>query len=291
MAKKKVQNIPVFDLPGNRQFSFFNVNSEQKKHQYEPHRHNFYEIIFYRRVNGFQLIDFEEFEVQPGTWTFLSPGQVHQFHTGYMEGVILTFSAHFLLRSPEDRSFIRNNLLFHHPEYHPSFMVNADDGAVMQSILDLMEKEYNRGNCSPDILHGYLRLLLENADRAFRSTRMPVSVRDPRLLNRTRQIISLVEKNYHRHHNVTFYAEAMRLTPKRANEISKEGTGITIMSLVHRRITLEAKRMIGYSDKSIKEISFNLGFEDPAYFSRFFKKNTGESPEVFRSKCSNSTRV
>lgn len=291
MPHKKVQNIPVFELPGNRQFSFFTINSRQKKHQYEPHRHNFYEVIFYRKVNGFQLIDFEEFEVRNDTWTFLSPGQVHQFHTGEMEGVILTFSAHFLLRSPEDRSFIRNNLLFHHPEYHPSFTVNGADGAVMQSILDLMEKEYHRENSSPDILHGYLRLLLENADRAFRSSRMAVAVHTPRLLNRTRQIIALVEKNYHRHHNVTFYAEAMRLTPKRANEISKEGTGRTIMSLVHRRITLEAKRMIGYSDKSIKEISFSLGFEDPAYFSRFFKKNTGESPEVFRSKCSNSTRV
>lgn len=290
MPKRNIKDIPIFDLPGNRPFSLFHIGPGHRLNQYEPHRHSFYEIIFYRSVQGRQLIDFDEHDIAPGTWTFLSPGQVHQFRTEQMEGIILTFSGHFLVRNQEERSFVRSNLLFHHPEYHPSFRAGGEDAAVMESLLQLMEKEYNREEASGEILHSYLRLLLEMADRAFRSSGIPLSAKDPRLLERTKQIIGLVENNYQRHHNVSFYADAMRLTPKRANEISKEGIGITIMSLVHRRLTLEAKRMIGYSDKSIKEISFNLGFEDPAYFSRFFKKKTGESPETFRLKCSNSTR-
>lgn len=196
MSRKDMQNIPVFELPGNRQFSFFRVTSAHKKHQYQPHRHNFYEVIFYRHAGGYQLVDFEELKVEPDTWTFLSPGQVHQFMTEHMEGVILTFSSDFLVRSSEDRSFAKNNLLFHHPEYHSSFSIRGEDALVMQSLLDLMEKEYLRSDRSDEILYTYLRLLLEMADRAFRSVQMPVSARNPRLLDRTRQIIGLVEKTF-----------------------------------------------------------------------------------------------
>ena len=76
----------------------------------------------------------------------------------------------------------------------------------------------------------------------------------------------------------------MNLSPKRLNEITRKMLGKTITQLIHDRILLEAKRELIFSGRSIKEISYELGFEDPAYFSRFFKKQSGFSPTHFRKK-------
>jgi AraC-like DNA-binding protein len=101
---------------------------------------------------------------------------------------------------------------------------------------------------------------------------------------RIKTLFDLIEHNFITKRDACFYASQLSITPKRLNEILKDKIGMTLTKILHFRLILEAKREIGYSDKNFKEIAFALGFNEQAYFSRFFKKQTGITPATFRQK-------
>lgn len=97
-------------------------------------------------------------------------------------------------------------------------------------------------------------------------------------------LFSIVNKFYRSEKKVSFYANRVGLSPKRLNEILSHTTGSTLTAILHYNLITHAKREIGYGDKNFKQIAFELGFSEQAYFSRFFKRHTGLSPEAFRRK-------
>ena len=98
------------------------------------------------------------------------------------------------------------------------------------------------------------------------------------------KLFQLIEAHYKKERNADFYSNRLSLTLKRVNEITKKQLGKTVTRLLHDRLLLEAKREINFGKRSHKEIAYLLGFDDPAYFSRFFKKRTGITPEQFKIK-------
>jgi len=92
----------------------------------------------------------------------------------------------------------------------------------------------------------------------------------------------LVEANFKSEHSVSFYAEQLHKSPKTLSNMFAIYNQKSPSQVIQERITVEAKRLLCYTDKSIKQITYELGFEDVAYFSNFFKKNTGTSPSDFR---------
>lgn len=97
-------------------------------------------------------------------------------------------------------------------------------------------------------------------------------------------MMGLVEGNYKYHHEISFYAEMMKLTSKSLTAKVNRTMGKNVRSLIQERCILEAQRLLAYSDLSISEISNELGFVDPNYFTRFFKLKTKSSPGKFREK-------
>lgn len=98
------------------------------------------------------------------------------------------------------------------------------------------------------------------------------------------QFFLLVENHYLTERKASFYAEQLNITPKRLNQILKEKLNKTITQILHERLIKEAKHELFISDKSIMEIGIKLGFSDKSYFSRFFKKMTGVSPEGYKAQ-------
>jgi len=92
----------------------------------------------------------------------------------------------------------------------------------------------------------------------------------------------LIEENYTTQKNVSPYAEMLDMNPSCLNELSKRTTGITAGELIRNRVIEEIKKLLFSSQLSGKEIAFQLGFDDPAYFSRFFRKYTGMTTKEFR---------
>ena len=96
-----------------------------------------------------------------------------------------------------------------------------------------------------------------------------------------REFNFLVENHFKEAHNVSFYAEKLYKSPKTlSNSFSKYGK--SPLQIIHDRIILEAKRQLTYTDKTSKQIAFDIGFDDPSHLSRMFKKQTGMSPSKFK---------
>jgi len=79
------------------------------------------------------------------------------------------------------------------------------------------------------------------------------------------------------------YARLLALTPGHLNDLTKAATGQTASALIDARLILEAKRLLAHSDASTAEIAADLGFQDPSYFGRFFRRHVDQSPGAFRA--------
>ena len=92
----------------------------------------------------------------------------------------------------------------------------------------------------------------------------------------------LVEEHFKEHHQVQDYANLMNRSPKTLSNLFSKSKGPTPLQVIKARIIQEAKRLLKYTSSSTKEIAYELGFDDPASFSRFFKNNVGESPTGYK---------
>ena len=92
----------------------------------------------------------------------------------------------------------------------------------------------------------------------------------------------LIEQHYRKHQPLDFYAEQMQISTPHLNSTCRKVVGMSALTLVHERLLLEAKRNLVYSVLTVREISDSLGFSEPAYFTRFFKRLQKISPQQFR---------
>lgn len=92
----------------------------------------------------------------------------------------------------------------------------------------------------------------------------------------------LVAKHYTETHQVSDYASMLNITPKYLNQVTREILGVTAKSIIHEQLTIQARRELKFSDDSIKQIAFKLGFSEPSHFSKYFKRQVGCSPSVYR---------
>lgn len=92
----------------------------------------------------------------------------------------------------------------------------------------------------------------------------------------------LIEQHYRKERQISFYAEKLAMTPDRLNDHVKRATGVTAGHLIRQRVLTEAKRQLVFTTQAIHEIAYDLAFSDPSHFTRFFRKQTGMTPQVFR---------
>ncbi|WP_315821323.1 helix-turn-helix domain-containing protein [Paraflavitalea speifideaquila] len=100
----------------------------------------------------------------------------------------------------------------------------------------------------------------------------------------TRQFRSLLQQQFKTMKSPSAYAAALNISPAYLNEVIKQSTGFPVSHWIHQEIILEARRMLYYTDNTVKEIAHLLGYEDHTYFTRLFSKITGLSPLAFRQK-------
>jgi AraC family transcriptional activator of pobA len=92
----------------------------------------------------------------------------------------------------------------------------------------------------------------------------------------------LVEEHFRKQRQIGFYAGKLAMTPDRLNDHVKRSTGVTAGHLIRQRVLTEAKRQLVFTTLPIHEIAFDLAFSDPSHFTRFFRKQTGTTPQAFR---------
>lgn len=282
MLVNKSIDIPYQQLPFKGQFNVAPLGTFRNELTDQPHRHDHFQIIWITRGKGRHMVDFVWYEVEDNMIFLLRPGQVHQLDCE-REGHFLYFTEQFYFTNKHDKETLYDftNLFDNWHGYAP-ITISDHTSTSLHGLIALMAQEKTTApHCSQGVVKHYLNaflLLIEREKKRNAAETMMPFTHDARVV----QLRRLLEQHYRTEHQVAFYANAFALTPKRLNEITKETAGRTVTELLHDRIVLESKRNLAFSHKSVKEICYELGFEDPAYFSRFFKNNTGISPQDFR---------
>ncbi|RAI97447.1 AraC-like DNA-binding protein [Chitinophaga skermanii] len=277
-----MNDIPYQELPITGQFSIFPLETCVKDLTREPHRHDHFQVIWFKKGKGKHVVDFVEYALEDDVIYLLRPGQVHQLLDCLKIGHVVVFTEKFYFSNSNDRGSVYDfTSLFDDSLAYGPVKISESAATKLESLCHLMADESAlRPNCNRNIMKHYLNaflLLIEREKKLGRSTSNSKTY-DARMVELRR----IMEQHFRQQHQVTFYAENFALTPKRLNEIVKESIGKTLSDMLHDRLVLEAKRQLAYSHRSVKEICYELGFEDPAYFSRFFRNHTGSSPQDFR---------
>jgi len=281
------REIPIHELPDKRQFAVYSLNFFKGKHaEYPPHRHNFFEVIWFKKAQGEHYIDFTRYELSDNTVWFLSPNQIHQTNVDSAEGNLITFTESFLDKDDATNELLESGL-FYNLVKQPMLHLDAERHAHFDQLFNLMMNEYKQQGHQA-ILRNYLKnfLLYCGRELGHKPAETLGKSGDERIL----LLRKIIEENFVGHKEAGFYASTLGITPKRLNELVKKHTGRTISSLIHERVITESKRLLAFSPQSVKEVSYSLGFDDPAYFNRFFKKQTGQTPVEYREQAAGKAK-
>jgi AraC family transcriptional activator of pobA len=154
----------------------------------------------------------------------------------------------------------------------------------LKLLLDVFIEEFKTSdNIQNEMLLVLLKRLIIYITRLARSESMPANRLPDEKFHVIRKFNLLVEANYRAEHSVSFYAQQLCKSPKTLSNLFAIYNHKTPSQVIQQRILIEAKRLLSYTEKSVKQITYELGFEDPAYFSNFFKKITSLSPVEFRN--------
>lgn len=250
-----------------------------------PHRHDFYEILYVTKGKGTHYIDFNAYPIEPGTFYFISPGQVHYWETTIpLEGEILVFTNDFLLLAPADYMVISELSFFHTVEGSPMLKLNEADRLPIGSLFKVIAEEFQINDFRvASVLRAYLHILLVQIQRIFATQRTEAgNGQDKSSHKLTRQFKKLVTNHFDTVQSVQEFAGQLGVSVNHLNKTVKNTTGFTPGQLIRQEIVLEAKRLFKHTDLTATEIGYRLGFEDSSYFGRFFKREVGIPPGQFR---------
>lgn len=275
------------DAPEKLQFEIYSLKdylAEGGSLTQQPHVHTFYQIIWFMSGKGRHYVDFETYDVQDNSFFFISQGQIHCFDDNNYDGCIIHFNESFIADNENQIKTFLNHNIFHSFEKEPVFYVKHTDDKELRNIVTQMQSEMWTPSqfAHREYLKVLLHLFLIVIQRfGIRKDCSGLSINNPShiLFVKFRK---LIEENFHSIHTVAEYANLLNISSKTLTNCTKEISHQTPLEIINNRIFLEAKRLLVYSDKNINEIGFELGFEDPSYFVKFFKRHMKISPSDFR---------
>lgn len=249
----------------------------------EPHRHNYFTVLIIKHASGHHKIDFNSYELGGYQVYFVAPGQVHQvIETEKSYGYVMTFSNQFLIESSIPLSFIDSLNLFQNYGQSPPLLPKEKQFETIvhfaKNIYDLFHSDATMKDLS---IGAFLKLLLIECNNIC-AINPVASDMETSGNNLIRDFKTAVNTHYRQEHSTTFYAGELHITPDHLNRTVKSKIGKTAKDYIQTRIITEAKRLLYFTDASAKEIANELGFNEPANFSAFFKKHTKIAPSRFR---------
>jgi AraC-like DNA-binding protein len=263
-------------------FAIMDFQTMQEPEVEDLHKHTFYEILWIKKGKTKQFIDYQEYEITDNTLFFISQGQLHSFEAWQgLEGFTILFTEDFFLLNQQNKDFLFELSFLDNLYANPFLDLSPEDISEIEPIIALLVSENSRTVPSAAILQSLLHVLLAKIQRCIdqkQTSRYP-----KRYLLQFKQFKKFLDEHFVQQFTVIDYAEKLSITQHHLNLISKEVAGKTATEIIRARVMLEAKRMLSFSDMTVTEIAYQLGYEENSYFSRVFKKETGLSPVEFRS--------
>lgn len=251
-----------------------------------PHRHTFFELLFFTEAQGKHEIDFNHFEVEKNSVHIVSPGQIHKLSLKKNKGYVLCFNEDFISLKPKEQ--FTETFPFYNGSHPPVVSLKKETSRQLEELVLNLKIEILGGAATDiDICRSYLNIILLKLKSVF--SEKYKNQGSIELNNKVVRFKKLVDKNYFSHNSISYYAEKLNISPNHLNALCKKTSGKTASQFIQERILLESKRLLYATDMHIKEISFYLKFEDVPYFNRFFKKQSGLTPLAYRNQFQNKS--
>lgn len=250
----------------------------------EPHRHDYHELIWVRSGSGHHLLDGRQVPVLPGTLAVIGRGQVHVFQRAHaVSGAVVRFGDELLREGLIARS-------------SPAWLlagcggwsVTVPDGetAALEATIATLAAETAGplDGRSADLQRHLLSVLLLWIERWYDAERTERRDVDDASAELYRRFARVLERDFAAHHDAAHYADALAVPPAALSHALSSVSGRPTKELVSDRVMLEAARLLRFTNRSVGEIAFETGFSDPLYFSRAFKRHSGEAPTAYRGR-------
>ena len=290
-----VTALPLFHLygdpPDDQAFDFIHIETISSRSSINDwvigaHRHrNLFQILVIARGGGEMTYETATipFEAPCAILTPATVAHGYRFRAEETEGFVVSFTEDEVqgIGERSGEALARLRALSTDPVV--SFG-EAEVARVMTLCNALNEESFLAREGYRLAMRGYLVLVaIEIARLAASRARtgaMTLKVADPTV----EALRQLVETHFRTERLLNFYAAKLAMTADRLNDHVKRATGVTAGHLIRQRVLTEAKRQLVFTNQPIHEIAYDLAFSDPSHFARFFRKQTGSTPQDFRAK-------
>jgi AraC-like DNA-binding protein len=249
-------------------------------------RHNYFSLLWITSGSGKLKADFSEYDFEPNSLLAFSPYQPFMiFSARDLKGVAIHFHPEFFCILKHHKEISCNGILFNNIYNPPITLVDSVAAATFNMVLEQTKAEMqNPAMAQYDLLVSYLKIFLITASRLKSQQLNPdqlveTDAKHPFILQKLKDAI---EDHFKIKHSASDYADLLNISPKALAKITKAHFNKTLTDLISERIIIEAKRELYLTNKPVKEIASELGYEDEHYFSRFFKTNADISPQMYR---------
>lgn len=235
--------------------------------------------------SGYELtVDFNHYKTNKPSLFFLT-NQHLSIQKGKDESMLLFYNRDFYCIQIHDKEVACDGLLFHNVFEIPFLELDDSETSLIKSLFQNIQDELEwKDSSAEEMIRTYVKQIIIRATRKWKKQnldndthRIPGSE-----LDIFRDFSRHLEIHFRKKHNVSEYADLLHIAPKTLTHKFKNLNLESPNQLIINRILLEAKRLLFYTDKPIKEIAYDLGYEDPAYFNRLFTNKTGSTPANFK---------
>lgn len=268
---------------GNLSFKVFEFDNSS----YFDHiqRNNYFTIIIITSGEGLAKVDLSEYAFKENTLFAFYPYQPFMLASeGQLTGISIQFHHEFFCIYRHHKEIAANGILFNNVYQQPFIILDQNNKQTLMNIVREIVNELKMEALRKDeVLVSYLKIFLVFATRIKleQQSIKEINGNDKQLFI-IQKLRNAIEDNFRTKHSASEYADMLHITPVVLSRTAKNHFNMTLSDLITERIIVEAKRELYLTNKTVKEIAYELGYDDEYYFSRVFKGKTDISPQLYR---------
>ncbi len=256
-----------------------------KHNQFDFHKISFFVLLLFTENKGKYNLNFKDYSFKKGTLFTLRKDNIHKFYKNNGKGTLLLFTENFIVNHANEAEASKMFLLFNEMLASPILHLVEKEYKEIELLVHLISEEFHAINddYSSDIIRNYIQIMITKLFR-IKSKNNLVIHKNNKYLSMFMELQKLIEQECFNNKKVSFYAKKMGVTTKTLNNVTQSIIHKSAKSYINDIIIIQSKRLIIKSHDTLTEIAYQVGFDEPSNFFKFFRKMEGISPKQFREK-------
>ena len=258
---------------------FFDSNS----HFDHLQRNNYFTLIWLTSGEGTLRTVYSKYNLEENSMFAFAPYQPFMIESKTCKGIAIYFHSDFFCIHRHHKEVTCNGVLFNNIHQSPIFPINTSTQYILRDLIKNIKKEIKNSSLAQyEMLISLIKILLITASRIKfdYSDYQPFTEPEPEKLQKLK---NLIESQFKTVHSTSEYSSQLNISQKALSKLVKSYYRKSFKELLTERIIIEAKKELYLTNKTVKEIAHEMGYEDEYYFSRLFKKNANISPQLYRN--------